>query len=136
MLSIKALIISVILVVPLSGTILAADDPIEPIEIGVMVSPNVLALNSNGGSVSLHANINYYSVSLAETALTVNGEPLKIYYQFADDRGDLVVKCSIGELKNMVEEDSEAVFVLTVYTKIGGEYEGTDTIRIASPQGK
>ena len=126
---IKALLISIILIVPLSGAILAEDNAIE-----VVVSPNVLALNSNGGSISLHADIRYSLVE--DTSLTVNGEDMPIASTFADDRGDLVVKCDIDELKEMVSEETTATFELTVGTESGDEYTGTDTIRVTLPKGK
>jgi|GEM_PF-1837836 len=109
--------------------ILAQEDTIN-----VMVSPNTLALNSSGGSVSLHADINYNLVE--GTSLTVDGEELTILFTFADDRGDLVVKCSIDELKGMVSAGTEELlFVLTVETE-NGDLTGNDTIRVASPNGK
>ena len=128
---IKALIISIILIVPLSGAIHADDNSI----IEVVVSPNVLALNSIGGSVSLHADISYDLVKGENMSLTVNDDPLPITSTFADDRGDLVVKCDIDELKERVSEETTATFVLTIGTD-GDNYIGTDTIRIASPKGK
>ncbi len=109
--------------------VLAQEDNLE-----FVVSPNMLALNSNGGSVSLHADINY---SLVEgTSLTVDGEDFPIAYTFADDRGDLVVKCNIDTLKSVIPEGAaEAVFALTVETA-SGVLSGTDTIGVASPNGK
>lgn len=127
MLFIRALIISTIIIVAVSGTILADDNSIE-----VVVSPNVLAINSNGGSVSLHADIKYSLVE--ETSLTVNGLDMPIAYTFADDRGDLVVKCDISILKGMVSEGT-ATFELTVGTA-DVEYTGIDTIKVALPKGK
>ena len=126
---IKALIISTILIVPLSGAILADDNSIE-----VVASPNVLALNSIGGSVSLHTDISF---SLVENiSLTVNGEDMPITGTFADDRGNLVIKCDIDTLKEMVSEETTAVFELTVSTESSDEYTGTDTIRVVIPKGK
>jgi len=124
---IKVLLISTLLILALSGAVLADDNSVE-----VMVSPNVLAINSNGGSVSLHADISYYQVT--GTSLTVNGLDIPILNTFADDRGDLVVKCSIAELKDMVSEET-AIFELTVST-VDSEYIGIDTIRVAAPKGK
>ena len=125
---VKVLIISTILVLALSGTILADDNTVE-----VMVSPNVLALNSNGGSVSLHTDISYSLVT--GMSLTVNGLYMLIAYTFADDLGDLVVKCDINELKELVSEETTAAFVLTVSTA-NSTYTGTDTVKVASPKGK
>ena len=130
---IKALIISIMLIVPLSGAIHADDNSI----IEVVVSPNVLALNSIGGSVSLHTDISYSLVKDEDMSLTVNEEGIDITSTFADDRGDLVIKCDIDELKEMVSEETTATFVLTIGTDGDGDkYTGTDEIRIASPKGK
>ena len=50
-------------------------------------------------------------------------------WTFADDRGDLVVKCNIDIVKGMVTVDEEATFVLEVDTD-DGPYSGTDTIAV------
>ncbi len=126
---IKALIISIILIVPLSGAILADDIGIE-----VVASPNVLALNSIGGSVSLHTDISYSPGEYEEMSLTVNGKSIDITSTFADNRGDLVIKCDIDTLKSLVSEGT-ADFELTI-TTADSVYTGTDEIRIVSPKCK
>ena len=128
--------VGVLLMVALLALVLPTAVMAEEGSIEMMVSPNVLAINSNGGSVSIHADISYYQVVLNETTLTVNDEPLEILYMFHDDRGDLVVKCSIATLKGMVAGESSANFVLTVPTKDGDVFTGIDEIGIASPKGK
>ena len=128
--------VGILLMVTLLAFVLPTAVLAEEDSIVIMVSPNVLAINSIGGSVSLHADISYSLV--VGTSLTVNDIDLPILYTFADDRGDLVVKCSIGKLKEIVTENEadEAVFVLTVYTVGGDVRTGTDTIGVASPNGK
>ena len=123
------LLAALLLAAVFPATVLAQEDIVE-----VTVSPNMLALNSAGGSVSLHADISY---SLVEgTSLTVDGENLPVLYTFADDRGDLVVKCSIDTLKGMVDaDDEELLFILTIVTA-DVEINASDTIGIASPNGK
>ena len=119
---ISALFVSTILAVPLSSAALAADNTID-----MVVSPNVLNIESNGGSISIHTNIGY--VSAADATLEVNGTPIETIYTFTDSRGNLVVKCSINTVKTIVVGEEEAVFVLTC--NYNGElYSGTDTIAV------
>ena len=81
----KALLISTLLIVALSGTVLAEDGTID-----MVVSPNVLNIESNGGSISIHTDIGY--VSAADTTLEVNGTLINNIRTFTDSRGNLVVK--------------------------------------------
>jgi hypothetical protein len=121
-LCIKALLISALLTVPLAGTVFASDNTID-----IVVSPNVLSIESNGGSISVHTDIGY--VSAADAALTVNGELIDRIWTFTDSRGNLVVKCSINTVKSIVVGEDEATFVLTADYN-GGIYTGTDTIAV------
>jgi hypothetical protein len=89
----------------------------------LQVSPNVLNLESNGGVVTLHADIGYSSQY--DLDLEVNGQDLPIAATFPDSRGDLVIKCRLAVVKDLVEV-GEATFDLT----IDGVYAGTDTIRV------
>jgi len=101
-LCIKALFVSTILTVLLSSTVLASDNTID-----IVVSPNVLNIESNGGSISIHTDIGY--VSEDDATLEVNGIPIENIYTFTDSRGNLVVKCSINTVKSIVVGDEEAV---------------------------
>lgn len=114
-----------VLLVAVLGIALTAGAFAQENVIEVVVSPNVLNLESNGGSVSLHTNIRYTWVTDVE--LEIEGYLPEIY-TFADNRGDLVVKCNIETVKSIVSE-GEATFELTVYTE-GGTYFGTDTINV------
>ena len=114
------LLVTLVAVILTSG-VFAQDNTIE-----VVVSPNVLNLKSNGGSVSLHTDIRYALVLDAE--LYVEGQLVEPISTFADDRGDLVVKCNLDKVKDMVAV-GEATFVLEVTTQ-DGLYSGTDTIRV------
>ena len=119
---IEILLISTILTVPLSGAVLASDNTID-----MVVSPNVLNIESNGGSISIHTDIGY--VSEDDAALEVNGALIENIYTFTDSRGNLVVKCSIDTVKSIVVGEDEATFVLTANYN-GGIYSGTDTIAV------
>ncbi len=70
------LLTAVLLAAVFPAAVLVQEDTVE-----VIVSPNMLALNSIGGSVSLHADISYSLVQ--DTSLTVDGEGLTILYTFA-----------------------------------------------------
>ena len=89
----------------------------------LVVSPNVLNLESNGGVVTLHADIGYSSQY--DLDLKVNNKPLPIAVTFPDSRGDLVIKCRLTTVKGLVSV-GEAIFALT----INDTYTGTDTIRV------
>jgi len=80
--------------------------------------------------VSLHTDINYSWV--VDVELEVEGN-LPAIHTFADDRGDLVVKCDIDTIKSMVSEGT-ATFDLTVYTE-EATYSGTDAITVISRGG-
>jgi len=121
-LCIKVLLISALLTVPLSGTVLASDNTID-----IVVSPHVLNIESNGGSISIHTDIGY--VSPEDAVLEVNGTTIEEIWTFTDDRGNLVVKCSINTVKTIVAGEEEATFVLTANYN-GGTYTGTDTIAV------
>ena len=102
----------------------------DTIEVVVVVSPNVLNLNSNGGSVSLHTDIDYAVVVVDGVELYVEDQLVEQIWTFADDRGDLVVKCNIDIVKGMVDVRlGEATFRLEVVTE-SGQYIGTDTIAV------
>jgi hypothetical protein len=116
------LLVVTLVAVILANGVFALDGTIE-----VVVSPNVLNLKSNGGSLSVHTDIGYHSVARAE--LLVDGTPVEGIWTFPDDRGDLVVKCDLGTVKGMVEV-GEAVFRLDVDTKDGADYSGTDTVAV------
>ena len=114
-----------VLAVTILGISLATVSIAQENVIEVVVSPNVLNLQSNGGSVSLHTDINYNWVDGVELEVEGNFPETSI---FADDRGDLVVKCEIDTIKSMVLEGT-ATFNLTVDTTYG-IYFGTDTITV------
>jgi hypothetical protein len=115
------LVVTLAAVIPVNG-VFALDSTIE-----VVVSPKVLNLRSNGGSLSLHTDIGYYSVAGAE--LYVDDQRVERIWMFPDDRGDLVVKSDLGTVKGMVEV-GEAIFRLEVATKDGSHYSGIDTIAV------
>ena len=120
--SIKMLLVSAVIVMALSGIALAEDGTID-----MVVSPNVLNIESNGGSISIHTNIGY--VSPADTTLVINGTEIDDVSTFLDNCGNLVVKCNIDEVKTIVINDTSADFVLTCNYN-SGIYTGNDSIPV------
>lgn len=123
MLQRRTLLLLMTLLIVLTINIFASYDTIE-----MVVSPNVLNLQSNGGVLTIHADIAYGLVNSLD--LTVNGKFVPISSTFPDSRGDLVVKCDIETVKEIVEEQNQATFCLTVDTTDGNTYSGTDTIKV------
>ena len=118
----KALLVSAILTLLLSGAALADDNTID-----MVVSPNVLNIESNGGSISIHTDIDY--VSEADTTVEVNGTEIEVISTFTDNCGNLVVKCDIDEVKGIVKDAYFADFVLTCNYN-GGVYTGSDSVPV------
>ena len=92
----------------------------------VQASPAVLNLNSAGGTVSLHTDVDYSAVNSVK--LSLDGQAVTQFGTFADARGDLVVRCDIQLIKGMVSCPS-ATFDLDVLTD-DGLRSGTDTIKV------
>jgi hypothetical protein len=124
-----ALVVVVPLMAGLAGGVLAQD---EPLPIDLQVSPNVLNLESYGGSLSMHTDVGY-SWTL-DVGFTVDGQLVDDFWTKSDARGELVVKASLEAVEDS-DGDSLATFVLTVITSNGTWYEGTDTIRVISVSG-
>ena len=114
------LLLVTIMLVSVTGTVFAADGTIN-----MVVSPHVLNIESNGGSISIHTDIGFGFVE--DTTVEVNGEEIEVISTFADDCGNLVVKCSIDEVKGIVIDDESADFVLTCNS---GSYTGEDSIPV------
>ena len=120
-LSIKAILVTTLLVIPVSGAVLADEGDID-----MVVSPNVINLESNGGSISVHTDI---AGIPEEVTLYINGEGVDGIWTFTDNCGNLVVKCSIVTAKGMVVAGEDAVFALTC-SRNGELYNGSDTVPV------
>ena len=116
------MVLVALLVISITGTVFAEDGTID-----MEVSPHVLNIESNGGSISIHTDIGY--VPAENATLEVNGTEVKDIITFLDDRGNLVVKCDIDEVKGIVIPDEPAVFVLTCDYD-GGVYTGSDSVPV------
>jgi hypothetical protein len=114
------------LALALVTAVVAVSASAQAAALDMAVSPSTLNLASNGGCVSIHAEIRYSAVERVE--LYVNGTEVSELTTFADDRGELVVRCDLDMIKAMVSEGL-ATFDLTAHTQ-DGTYTGTDTIRV------
>ena len=99
--------------------------------IEITVSPNVLNLESSGGVFTIHTDIRYNAGQDVKVYLNNDMDSVSVLSTFADNRGDLVVRCDILDVKETVTE-SLATIKLLVYTEDGVSYSGTDIIDIVS----
>lgn len=101
--------------------------------IEIVVSPKVLNLDSEGGVLTIHADIEYSKEAVV--TVKVNGVGVDVTGTFEDNRGDLVVKCDLDDVKELLEEEEEATFALTV-TVNDVDYIGTDTVKVIECRAK
>ncbi len=95
----------------------------------IVIQPKAISLDSKGGTVSVHTDIDY-SEGAPWTAATLNG--LQAYLVKSDLCGNLVAKFDLDAVKAMVPEGAkqltlpfEAIGAVTTHT-------GTDTVTITS----
>ena len=122
-----ALLLSVLVVIPVSGIALADENTID-----MVVSPNVLNLESNGGSISIHTDVGYVippGAFQADVTLEVNGVTVEKVVTFPDMSGNLVVKADIDTIKEIITVEGEATFYLT-YNDTHTTYTDDDTIKV------
>lgn len=98
-------------------------------DIDIVVSPNMLSLKSTGDVISIHADITFASVTGVE--VSVNGDSIDVLSTFADDRGDLVIKCDRQEVIGLVSVGT-AIFVASITIEDEVLYSGVDTITVIS----
>lgn len=117
-----ALLVSIIWV---SAQTVRAQDG-ESVEI--QIAPSTLLLNSSqGGSVTVHADIPYSVVD----ATSVKLDGIAATSTFADDCGDLVAKFKETEVESGLVV-GRATLTLTGLTTDGTAFWGTDTVRVAT----
>lgn len=100
-------------------------------EIAIVISPSTLNLDSAGEWVTVHAEIPFSVVD--DASVELNGIPVEA--TFADNRGELVAKFLIGDVKEIVEPGL-VTLTLAGTTIDGGPFSGTDTIRVIQSRGK
>ncbi|MBN2450314.1 MAG: hypothetical protein JXR77_07990 [Lentisphaeria bacterium] len=111
------------------GLMLRAAESVDPD--GIAVSPSTLVMGSQGVWVTVHADIPYSSVDVANVWL--NG--VLVSATFADSQGELVAKFQIDAVKGTVAPPS-AVVKLVALTLDGDVFSATDTIRVIEDTGR
>jgi len=100
----------------------------------IQVSPAVLVVKAKAACdcITIHTGVPYDTT--APESVTVNGANIAIVGTFADNRGDLVIKCSRSEvsdkLESTEERPSQATFVVTVTFADGSSDSGSQTIPV------
>jgi hypothetical protein len=103
----------------------------EDLSIDIVVSPNVLNLESDGIWVTVHAVIPYSVVVKSEVYL--NGIPVEVTK--SDSRGELVAKFLLDDVRGLVRPGTNDL-TLTGVTASGQTFSGTDTILVIQQTGK
>jgi hypothetical protein len=99
-------------------------------EATITVSPNNLAISSTGTKVTIHTNIPAGSVNVSTLELSVDGNgSLAPIATFADDRGNLVAKFDMWEVKSYVSVP-RAEFTMTGVYFVGGSFSASDVIKV------
>ena len=114
---------SCLLVLSLSVNPVQCQD--DALIIPVAIAPNVVNLESEGVWVTVHAGIPYNAV--AGLSVTLNDIP--VVYTKADNRGNLVAKFDIDQVKEILEVPG-VVLRLDGYTKDGDAFTGTALIDV------
>jgi hypothetical protein len=123
-------IVSVLALVVLASAA-KAEERIVPI----YVSPSTINLQWKGESVTVHAEIPYSQVVSA--TVTLDGIPVKA--TFADNRGDLVAKFGVDDVKTFLQnivKPSMVRLTLAGETTDGRAFSGTDLVKVIDVSGK
>ena len=115
----------------LATVVLAAAAQGEDLTVPIVISPSTINLESEGTWVTVHAEIDYSDVVGA--TVTLNGITVKS--TFADNRGDLVAKFAVGDVRGIVEPGT-AQLTLSGTTRDGDTFSGTDMVKVISVQAK
>lgn len=109
-----------------AGAALAANrDLQEADEIAIVVSPSMIAINSQGTVVSVHTNIPYGAVYRA--SLTLN--KVEIAWTKSDNLGYLVAKFNLDDVKAIVAPPSAELTLTGVLTD-GTPFAASDTVQV------
>lgn len=101
------------------------------VSVPIVVSPSAINLESQSTWVTVHAEIPFSAVD-REAAVTLNGIAARSI--FADDRGDLVAKFAIGDVRGVLDVGT-ATLTLCGTTLEGDSFSGTDTVRVIRVKG-
>jgi len=115
----------------LATVVLAAAVQGQELTVPIVISPSTINLQSEGTWVTVHAEIDYSDVVGA--TVTLDGIPVKA--TFADNRGDLVAKFAVGDVRGIVKPGSVTLRLVGT-TRDGGTFSGTDMVKVISVQAK
>ena len=101
------------------------------VNVPIVISPSTVNLQAAGTWVTVHAEIDYADVVGA--SVTLDDIPVKA--TFADNRGDLVAKFLVGDVRGIVTPGT-AELTLSGTTRDGGTFSGTDSVKVISVRGK
>ena len=114
--------VGVMLALFASPTVSADSD----VPVAIVVSPNVLNLDSQGTWVTVHTDIPYADVDRT-VIVTLNGVEVKVVK--SDACGDLVAKFCIDDIIGIVQPGT-ATLTLFGTTVWGIPFSGSDTIKV------
>ena len=99
--------------------------------VGIEVAPHTINLNSKGQWVTIHINVPYDPLYLAEGRLTstVGGTAIDVAWITEDACGDLVAKLVLADVKEVVEPGTVDVTVSGT-TSFGDEFDGSSTVEV------
>ncbi len=97
------------------------DDP-------VIVSPSTISMDSKGVWVTVHAAVPFSLVN--DATVTLNDIPVEA--TFADDRGDLVAKFYLNNVRALVESGTKSLTLTLVAVDSSGTvvFSGSDIVRV------
>jgi hypothetical protein len=115
----------------LATVVLAAAVQGQELIVPIVISPSTINLQSEGTWVTVHAEIDYSDV----VGATVTLDGITVKSTFADNRGELVAKFAVGDVRAIVQPGSVEL-TLAGATRDGGTFSGTDMVRVISVQAK
>jgi type IV secretory pathway protease TraF len=95
-------------------------------DIGIQVSPNVIVLRSQTHALTIHTTIKMSAVASGTVVLNDAIAPTSTY---ADDRGYLVAKFDMDDVKGIVSAPTE-ILTLTGTTTDGETFQGSETVQV------
>ncbi len=110
----------------LSNGLLAAE------EISIVVSPNIINIESAAAVVTVHTDIPYSAVVGSSVYL----DSVEISSWKADSRGYFVAKFLAEEVKGIVEVGETVTLTLKGVTISGKEFSGSDAVKVIEVKAK
>ena len=129
----------VVSVVAVLAMIILATAAARAGEVAIAVSPSTINVQWPGQCVTVHAVIPYSWVDTKSVTLTILDTSISPTATFPDNRGELVAKFSVADVKAIldnVEKPCPVEMTLAGVTKDGEEFSGTDTVRVIDVSGR